>query len=1180
MSHHDSELSKSIANRFNDTRTEAMKLRFLMYQNIADEIVQLSQENPGRPSLLESYFDFIENDEATRHFLSNIQNKTDETYSELEDRFKGEIQQYLAEEGVHHISVDALIRYASRLSGVLKNYLMQAAELNSELAFQAKSALRKIPDSENKQTMTNNQLTDRTLHRMLNEVDQKIQFLKDSERYQASLPWHSNRSVINDELKQLNKQRRILLYEFDKRGLPTSNHEAYPATVKTDDLNNTHVIREAEATQMGMNFESDKPPARTTEELMQNKDDLITTHIDAVIEVLEKLVKRSKTASYSGIIEDRRKAQGLLNAVKQERNNPDYSVPTVKQLMSVVTLLAKKFMAHQDDRLIARANRPKESEAGRAEKRKQAEALVEKRKTERLEKLKTSGNLVNPFTSIVYYDKPGSDAHKNLAYVKKYGLLSPLREEIILGLLNQQRDELVSKGIYDTTQITAGKLIKLNAKPIETGLVERYLMDLKAIHRLDKRGNPATRAARLFNFQSRLFGTNKEQFETWLTQEQADQIIEYQHKQQSDGPRSIHQFMRKETGAKSVTKKTIAEFFQLSDNARKTPLKDIHKTIESALADKLPLQETSELAKAINAKLAELGYFLQADVDAVAPKDDLLAPTLTQSSAEPEDDEARLEQIQQDARTEPKHPKPLGTPGLSAEQEKEVLKVIYGTKTRRGIVGSMKSGVSKVNSHEDAAHIFSPLRKEGQERFLALVLDKNNRPIEIIDVSKGDHNSTSVNPLIVVPAICTVEGAESVWFAHNHPSGNPAPSHGDHIITDKLNEVLRPLNINIAGHVVIGTSSYSTLNDEEGPLRPSLRNQETIKLTTRRFTGQRNTMGPYIDSASKAIHLGNNVSKKVGSENHIILCDNRHAPVAYLGLNTHDTVKLLANDAAIAKRVIQAVETSGAAAAIVSTDEEARGKNVATLLHTINVRVLDLICKGESFVEKQLPLFRHSKTYCRLNGQPSKHPGAVRSALNALKRESAQPDRIQIIDSILQLPSYLQHQLYASEQNNIFTGVYDDVSGQVYLNTGNIHSVDDAVKTYTHEVISHLGLRSMLGPKRHQQLMQDVYRSMPSSEIKRIHSQYGELPKLDVADEYVAELSETHKNPSIIKQVVASVRSLIRKVVPGISMSSNDIEFVLTKVKQHMKFKGKAVEPTKYINPQSLAKRMTRRLRL
>jgi DNA repair protein RadC len=63
------------------------------------------------------------------------------------------------------------------------------------------------------------------------------------------------------------------------------------------------------------------------------------------------------------------------------------------------------------------------------------------------------------------------------------------------------------------------------------------------------------------------------------------------------------------------------------------------------------------------------------------------------------------------------------------------------------------------------------------------------------------------------PAI--VNMTASLIFIHNHPSGDPAPSDDDLLITRRLCEVGKIVGIQCLDHIIIGQNSYFSFADQE-----------------------------------------------------------------------------------------------------------------------------------------------------------------------------------------------------------------------------------------------------------------------------------------------------------------------------------------------------------------------------
>ena len=106
-----------------------------------------------------------------------------------------------------------------------------------------------------------------------------------------------------------------------------------------------------------------------------------------------------------------------------------------------------------------------------------------------------------------------------------------------------------------------------------------------------------------------------------------------------------------------------------------------------------------------------------------------------------------------------------------------------------------------------------------QEQFLVIPVSRKNHPLGRFTVSLGTATSTLVHPREVFrPAI--LAGASGVVVAHNHPSGNPAPSRADIQVTRDLRAAAKILKIDLLDHIVVGRSEddpmglgYYSFND-------------------------------------------------------------------------------------------------------------------------------------------------------------------------------------------------------------------------------------------------------------------------------------------------------------------------------------------------------------------------------
>ena len=92
------------------------------------------------------------------------------------------------------------------------------------------------------------------------------------------------------------------------------------------------------------------------------------------------------------------------------------------------------------------------------------------------------------------------------------------------------------------------------------------------------------------------------------------------------------------------------------------------------------------------------------------------------------------------------------------------------------------------------------------EHFFVLLLDRKNQLIKKITVGTGTASSCPVHPREVFRD-AIFHSASAIIVAHNHPSGDPAPSRADIQITRQLREAAKVVGIDLLDHIIIGAKS-------------------------------------------------------------------------------------------------------------------------------------------------------------------------------------------------------------------------------------------------------------------------------------------------------------------------------------------------------------------------------------
>jgi DNA repair protein RadC len=96
------------------------------------------------------------------------------------------------------------------------------------------------------------------------------------------------------------------------------------------------------------------------------------------------------------------------------------------------------------------------------------------------------------------------------------------------------------------------------------------------------------------------------------------------------------------------------------------------------------------------------------------------------------------------------------------------------------------------------------------ETFRLLFLDRKNVLIADEEQMRGTIDAVSVHPREVVRRALDL-GASAVIMVHNHPSGDPAPSQADIVMTRKVRDALAAVDIRLHDHLIIGKDSDASL---------------------------------------------------------------------------------------------------------------------------------------------------------------------------------------------------------------------------------------------------------------------------------------------------------------------------------------------------------------------------------
>jgi len=119
-----------------------------------------------------------------------------------------------------------------------------------------------------------------------------------------------------------------------------------------------------------------------------------------------------------------------------------------------------------------------------------------------------------------------------------------------------------------------------------------------------------------------------------------------------------------------------------------------------------------------------------------------------------------------------------------------------------------------IRAPQDAADLLmARLRYEPKEHFLIVLLSTKNHVLATPTISIGSLNASIVHPRELFREAIHYSAA-AIILVHNHPSGDPTPSQEDIMLTRKIVEAGKILEIHVLDHVIIGDNKYVSLKEK------------------------------------------------------------------------------------------------------------------------------------------------------------------------------------------------------------------------------------------------------------------------------------------------------------------------------------------------------------------------------
>lgn len=122
---------------------------------------------------------------------------------------------------------------------------------------------------------------------------------------------------------------------------------------------------------------------------------------------------------------------------------------------------------------------------------------------------------------------------------------------------------------------------------------------------------------------------------------------------------------------------------------------------------------------------------------------------------------------------------------------------------RRYLREPLPVGAVLNSSQKTQQFLAQHLREYTNEVFACLFMDNHFRLIRFEKLFFGTVNEANIYPREIVKQ-SLLHNAAKIILAHNHPSGNPAPSAADKEVTNLIKNALALIDVDVVDHVIIG----------------------------------------------------------------------------------------------------------------------------------------------------------------------------------------------------------------------------------------------------------------------------------------------------------------------------------------------------------------------------------------
>lgn len=312
-------------------------------------------------------------------------------------------------------------------------------------------------------------------------------------------------------------------------------------------------------------------------------------------------------------------------------------------------------------------------------------------------------------------------------------------------------------------------------------------------------------------------------------------------------------------------------------------------------------------------------------------------------------------------------------------------------KVVRVVSGVLHSPLTKIKTIKDAARVAQPIANRAQEGLIVIVVDNAGKILGVVQHSTGSANQSIVHPRDLSGVILDFPDAAGVYLAHNHPSGDPAPSAADYEITKRVAVVLKAAGIDVKASIQLGFyGNYQAFNPLDKYESEEDSSDTTEPRTKKIPIYDRNIVSLAVNEPrlTTATQFADARERLFPGQTGVLLVDGKNRSVGFIHMTVGQMLRISTGTKdSGAGRIMHRMHETGAVTLMLSIDDvyTDRGavENMVSFGNVLGVQVLDAIPFSGSSMQERGMLPNGGEVFYQ---NPMLNPALIVSSLSGLAK--------------------------------------------------------------------------------------------------------------------------------------------------------------------------------------------------